>query len=311
MNERPMNSEKKLHLIYNSKSGRGQGPVLRELAERICKELNWEFIGYEIEDPKDIEQLMKKAVIAVKSQGGTLAAAGGDGTLRAAAQAINGEEIRFAAIPCGTFNLFARTHNVPEDHEQALRLAIQGETQAVRVAAINGEIFLINANLGLYAKAINDRKARTQRWGRHRIVAIISTMMSMIEGHRTLDVDLVIDGQSKRVRTPMIFIGNNALQLRNLSLSVAKEMKKDLLAVFTMKPVNTWGVIRILFRGLAKTLDREEALDSFSVDSLEIHARNKSYKVALDGEMLRLNAPFKVQALPEYLHLVKPKSPLT
>src|SRR5690606_14142951 len=102
----------------------------------------------------------------------------------------------------------------------------------------------------------------------------------------------------------MIFIGNNALQLRDLAMSVARCMKKDLLAVVMMKPITKLETLRIIFRGIFKTIENDERLESFCVDELTIYTRRKSHLIALDGEMIRVNSPLRVQALPEVLNLV-------
>ncbi len=293
-----------LHFVFNPQSGRGQGAEIFKKVQSLAESYSWQVQGHEISDPKLIEQVMKKAADAAFKDRGTLAAAGGDGTLRAAVQAIGGRDIRFAAVPGGTFNLFARTHNIPEDIDAALKLIFEGQTKSIRVGEINKQVFLINANLGLYAKAINERKAQTRRWGRHRIVAILSTIVSLLKGHPNMKARLCLDGKNHIMKTPMIFIGNNALQLKRFDLEAAEGMKEDRLAVFTMKPFHTWDMLRILFRGMAKTLDQDPSLESFNIETMSIEVHKKHSLVCLDGEMFRLAPPFEVRALPEHVLLV-------
>ena len=294
------------HLIANSRSGKGKGVTLADEAQILCDELGYMLIRYEIKDAKDFELQSRKAVAAAEKDGGVVIAAGGDGTIRGVAQEAFGRPIRFAAIPCGTFNFFARTHRIPEDPIEALRLALTAETRPVRLGQVNGHIFLINASLGMYAKSIREREKSTSRFGRNRLVVILSTLFSLVSSYLLLRVDLIIDKKLKTVKTPMIFIGNNALQLRNLSMDVAKCMKSDLLAVVMMKPVTKLETIRVLIRGIFKTLEDDEKLDSFCVEELVIHAHRKTEMVALDGEILRMTYPLRIQALPKILNLVLP-----
>jgi diacylglycerol kinase family enzyme len=297
--------ENTLHFAFNPKSGHGEGEKIQAIAQKLCAERSWRFVAHEIEDPKNIEIIMKRAADAAFVDGGILAAAGGDGTLRAAVQAIAQRDIRFAAIPGGTFNLFARTHSIPENPEDALKLIFEGTPRPIRIGQMNDQVFLINANLGLYAKAIHARKAHTRRWGRHRIVALLSTVTSLLKGHPNMHVRLQTPDHTATLKTPMIFIGNNVLQLENLNLDVAKGMQQDLLAVFVMKPFRTWDMIRILFRGLAKNIDQDPSIESFNVDSMEIQLRKKHATVSLDGEMFHMTSPFQVKALPKSLLLMK------
>ncbi|MBC7742533.1 MAG: NAD(+)/NADH kinase [Bdellovibrionaceae bacterium] len=300
---------RKVHLIANANSGNGVGATLSEMALKVCTELGFELVHHNIDDPKTLDALAEKTAQLALSDNGMIIAAGGDGTIRSVAEKVQGHPIRFGVIACGTFNFFARTHKLPDDNEQAFRLALLGEVQKVRLGEVNGRIFLINASLGLYAKSIRDREMRTKRWGRNRVVAIISTFMSLLQGHRLLNVTLTFEKIHKKVQTQMIFIGNNALQLRDLSMDVADCMKRDLLAVVLMKPLKTWGKLRVIFHGISSTIDNDKGLISFCVDDLLIETRRPMHIVALDGEMFQMKTPLVVRALPGVLNLVKVAPP--
>ena len=183
---------------------------------------------------------------------------------------------------------------------------LTGSPRPVRLGQVNGEVFLINASLGLYVKAIKERESNTSVFGRNRLVAVISTVRTMLSEHLALKVDLVTKGEIVTLKTPMIFIGNNALQLRNLALDVARCMKADLLAVVILKRVSKLETLRILFRGIFKTLENEKRMESFCVDELTIHTRKAYHTVALDGELFHMQAPLRVIAMPEILNLVLP-----
>lgn len=296
----------KAHLIINAKSGVGKGSTLIEEFERICEELNFELVEYVIHCPDELEHHSKIAVNRALGTDDVVIAAGGDGTIRSVAQVAYGKSIRFAVVPFGTFNFFARAHNIPEDHAAAFHLALTGLPRPVRLGLINGQVFLINASLGLYAKAIKEREHNTSRFGRYQLVVIISTIFSLFSKHPLLKVDLLIEDKLHTRYTPMIFIGNNALQLGNLALNVAHCMKRNLLAVVMMKPITKSKITRIILRGIFKTLEDEESVESFCADSLTIHTRQSSNMVALDGEIMKMNSPLNINALPGALNMVLP-----
>lgn len=299
--------DKTLHLIANTRSGKGFGAQLPEIGTRVCQEYNAKLITYEIPSPDELETQIDLAIEAASRDGGIVVAAGGDGTIRSVAQKAAGRPVKFGVVACGTFNFFARTHSIPEEPEQAFRVILTGETRPVRLGEVNGEIFLINASLGLYAKAIAEREKRTNKWGRARWVVIISTIFSLLSRHRLLQTELLTGDKQQSLRTPMIFIGNNALQLRDLAMGVARCMKEDLLAVVTMKPLSKLEILRVIFRGLFKTIEKEERLETFCVDSLTIHTRRPQITVALDGELFQMRSPLKVRSRPGVLDMVLPR----
>ena len=299
---------KRAHLIANPKSGLGQGGNLSDQAKTICNELGYELIEYVVSDPSQLEKKIEEAVKNAENETDVLIAAGGDGTIRSVAQMAQNSKVRLGIVPCGTFNFFARTHQIPEDHLLAFRLALEGTAQPVRLGKVNEHVFLNNASLGLYSRIIRDRENRTDRFGRNRLVVILSTFLTFFSKHFLLKVSIIIDEKVTSMYTPMIFIGNNTLQLRDLSLSVAGCMKQNYLAVVLMKPLRKLEIFRILWRGFFKTLDDEESLTNFCVDSMTIHTRKSSHSMALDGELIQVFSPLKIQSYPGILNLVKPKS---
>lgn len=301
-----MERKPQVHLLANKKSGHGRGAGLVTKAQKLCDELGLELIDYDLQSPSDLEKQSQLAIGKASAHQDLVIAAGGDGTIRSVAQAAHGKNLRFAVVPCGTFNFFARTHRIPEDIDEALLLALTGTTRPVRLGEVNGHIFLINASLGLYAKAIREREQRTRRFGRNRLVVIFSTIISLLSEHTLLKIELMVNDKLVSLRTPMIFIGNNALQLRGLAMDVAACMKQNKLAVVLLKPVTKKEALRIVGRGLIKTLDNEENLASFCVDEMTIFTNKPQHMMALDGEIFRFSSPLKVKALPGVLPLVCP-----
>lgn len=298
--------ESRVYLIANTRSGKGQGEQIPQMAQRVCDELGKQLVTY---SPIDEEQFKKQIQLAVNNaseDGGVVLAAGGDGTIRAVAEAAAQAGVRFGAIAIGTFNFFARTHKLSEDPEQAIRDALTGHSKNVRLGEINGHIFLINASVGLYGKSISEREKNTQRFGRNRMVATLSTLKSLLNSHRNLNATFETPRGSENRKTPMIFIGNNYLQLHNLNFDVAECMKKDMLAVVLFKPVHRTSILRILWHTLLRKIDTNDDVESFCMRAMTIHTQRKSHQVALDGELFHLEAPLEVKALPKALQLMVP-----
>jgi len=301
-----MSPIKTAHLIANPKSGKGLGAQLPAMAREIAERHGATLIHYDTSEGSDFDAQVNAAVVAAKMDGGVVIAAGGDGTIRSVAQKAAEKSAKFAAVPIGTFNFFARAHRISEDPEVALTNVFTGEFRPVRLGLLNKHYFLINASFGLYARSIEEREKTTKRWGRDRLVVIISTMRSLLRRHRLINVDLMQRGKTVSLNTASVFIGNNALQLRDLAMDVASCMGQNLLAVVVLKPVRKRDMLRIFWRGIAKTLPDENRLKSFCADSLSIRLPVKKIKVALDGEMFYVESPVRVSAVPNALMMAMP-----
>ena len=230
-------------------------------------------------------------------------------TVRTVAQALAGSPVALAVVPTGTFNFFARNHAIPEDLDGALEVALHGHCRAVDLGEVNGEVFLVNASFGLYARAIEERERNTRRFGRRRAVVIASTVLSLLRGHPTMEVELESAGVRQRVRTPMVFVGNNALQLKDVALDVAGCMREGRLAVVVLRPVGVWGMLRLTLNGLLRMLEQEDSLQTFCADSLLIRRRRWRMQVALDGELLRLATPLAFRTRRGAIRLMVPAPP--
>jgi diacylglycerol kinase family enzyme len=293
------------YLLANTKSGKGEGSDIPELAQKLCDEYGIQLINASAANSKEeFEADIKKAVASAKDDGGVVIAAGGDGTVRSVAQFALEAQVRFAAVPIGTFNFFARTHQIPENHEDALRLALTGQVKPVQVGVFNDLVFLNNASLGIYARSIKDREERTKIWGRNRMVVSISTGLSLFSRQKLLRADFETPQGAAHFDTPMIFLCNNDLQLEALSLPLNLCTEKGQLALVLMKPVTKLSIARILIRTFTGKLGEDQDLDSYCVKNLTISTARKSQDVALDAELYHLTSPFKVEVSAQKLQLI-------
>lgn len=117
-------------------------------------------------DPDEVESALREAGAAVRrfelddaeraagSGAERLVVAGGDGSVGPAAAAAAGAGVPLAVVPAGTANDFARRLGLPQDMEQAARLAARGErTRALELGRMDGRPFVNVASLGLPAPA--------------------------------------------------------------------------------------------------------------------------------------------------------------
>ncbi|TCK08756.1 diacylglycerol/lipid kinase family protein [Marinobacterium mangrovicola] len=285
-----------IHLVANAGSGQGAAARAGRQLEELCAERNIRFRRYLAKRPSDLPEMIGRAVKGARDDGGRVVAMGGDGTIRAVAEAVRETDIPLAVIPTGTFNFFARNLDIPETQTEAIELSVSGVIRAVSLGQVNGHTFIINASFGLYARLIRAREQHTRRFGRHRIVAILSTLFTLVRGFRTMDLDLSDEEQTRRVKSPMVFIGINALQLRGVDLDVEQCAARRQLGVVVMREMSHWALYRLTLRGLVRRLRDEQSLERFCADRLMIGPDRRKVSVVLDGERLRLRAPldFKI-----------------
>ena len=95
-----------------------------------------------------------------------LAVAGGDGSVGPAAELAGRLGLPLAVIPAGTANDFARAHELPQDPDEAARLAVLGERiRPLELGRLDGRPFVNVASAGLAPEAAKYASAHKPRLG--------------------------------------------------------------------------------------------------------------------------------------------------
>jgi diacylglycerol kinase family enzyme len=298
-----------LFVVFNRASGRGDrdavGPAVQaacEAAQRHCELLPVTRGG-------ELADVAGEAVRRAREVGGIVVAAGGDGTINGVAQAVLGSGCRFGVLPRGTFNYFARTHGIPTELDDALRVLLTEGAEPVQVGQVNGRVFLVNASLGLYAQSLEDREGWKQQFGRSRLVALASGVRTILRGHRSLRLSAEAPERSWTARTPTLFVGNNALQMEQVGLPQAQAIDTGRLAGVMLKPVGRWSLLALLARGAFGQLSQSDEVVHFPFRSLTVDVRaggTRRIKVATDGEVVRMTMPLRFEVAPHTLLLIRP-----
>lgn len=301
---------KPLFVVFNRASGRGDRDEVPRAIEAACAPSGRRFELFPVEAPGKLVETAREAVARAKQAGGIVVAAGGDGTINCVAQATLGSGCAFGLLPRGTFNYFARTHGIPQEIDQALEVLLNEAPQPVQVGLLNERVFLVNASLGLYPQLLEDREVWKQKIGRSRVVAFGAGVATILRGHRSLRLTIEREGAPRKVHTPTLFVGNNALQMEQVGLPEAQAIDEGCLAGVMLRPVGRLTLLWLLARGAFRKLGEADSVENFAFRRLTVRARalgRKRVKVATDGEVLDMRLPLTFTVAREPLLLIRPK----
>jgi diacylglycerol kinase family enzyme len=298
-------------IVINGSAGSAQGDARRNELEAalVAKGLPFEF--FSAASGGDMPACAAHAVRRAQEEHGLVAAVGGDGTINTVAQALQGAEAPLGVLPAGTFNYFARAHALPEDIADAVALWHDGLPQPVQAGWVNEQLFVVNASIGLYPKMLRAREEDNARLGRWRVVAAWAALRTVLRDNRSLHLDLDSDGQTERVRTPTLFVGNNALQLEQFGLPHAQALDNgSALAAVRVRPLGSWRLIGLALRGLMGSLGPAPEVSATLVRELRVAPRGRRARrplaVAFDGELRTMQPPLHFRVAPAALRLIKP-----
>jgi undecaprenyl-diphosphatase len=216
--------------------------------------------------------------------------AGGDGTLRTAAEVLVDSGIALLAVPAGTRNHFAKDFGI-SSLEDAGSAAHAGEERAIDVGLVNDRYFLNNSSIGAYPRMVERREKHEDRWPK-RIANVIAAWQQLRHGHR---LRVVVDDEP--FVAWLVFVGNGRYgeNLRDVTTREALDGNVlDLRIVHADQRLARLRLVASMLFGrlaLTPTVTRRECREV----TIAIPGRTQ-IPVALDGEVVQLTTPLRYES---------------
>ena len=303
-----------LQFVINAAAGSSDAEAKREVVEAALR------AGGRHGDllfcsPAELSGVAHQAATRAVATRTAVVAVGGDGTLNTVAQAAHAAGCAMGVVPQGTFNYFARTHGIPADPAEAVRLLLRSAPAPVQVAGINDRVFLVNASLGLYPDLLEDREAYKARFGRSRWVAFVAACATLLRAQRRLRLHIEMGGTVRDLQTLTLFVGNNRLQLRQLGAepedTLAGTPGDGSMAALVLRPIGTLSMLGLMLHGAMGRLGEAAGVERFEFEHLVVRPTlpqgRHGVKVAFDGEVTTMRAPLDFRVLAKPLYLLKPQ----
>ncbi|MDO6585666.1 diacylglycerol kinase family protein [Salipiger sp. 1_MG-2023] len=299
-----MSPNRKFCIFLNGRSGDQGEDERRARLTALCDAAG---VSATIVTPNGKQRLEDAAREAIRrSQADVIVAAGGDGTIAAVATAAHDAEIPMGVIPQGTFNYFARGLGIPEDAEAAIEVLAGGQLEQVALAEANGAVFLNNTSLGIYPLILQKRESIYARWGRSRIAAYWSVLLTLSGMRRPLRMTITVDGRDIHLRTPLIFVANSVFQLDRFNLDGVAALKRGEFALFTARNGSTLDLARTAFRLAGGAAQKGEDFDLVTGRDITLQTGRKRALVARDGEKSLMHTPIRIKMRERPLQVIVP-----
>ena len=226
-----------------------------------------------------------------------LVVGGGDGTLGSAASAVAGTDVVLGVLPLGTLNHFARDLGLSNDLGAALDIIAAGHVEQIDVASVNGRVFLNNSSIGIYPFLVNERTAEQKRLGVGKLAALGPALVRTLKASSWKRIRISI-GNGRSQKALCVFVGNNFYDLR--ALGHRRSLTSGELCVYIVKPQPRLGLALLPFKAALGLIDPVRDVELLRVQSLEVNARRRHLRIAMDGET--------IEAVPPLLYRIRPRS---
>jgi diacylglycerol kinase family enzyme len=256
-------------LVINPRSGDGE-----PTAEELLDEAQSRGIETHILGPND-----DPVKIARGAPDGPIGMAGGDGSLAAVAQVAIDRDLPFVVVPFGTRNHFARDIGLDRDDPIAALGAFEGRELRIDVGRVNGQLFLNNVSLGLYARLVHRRERHRRRRNAFARLRALGLLL-----RRPGSLGVTIEGEPAHAR--IVLVANNDYELDLFSVGERERIDEGKLHLYV---AHGW---------LPRTWE-EQSGTTFEIDS-----RAGRLHAALDGEPEELETPVEFAIEPGALRVL-------
>ncbi len=259
--------------------------------------------------------LTRRAVAAGAS---LVFAVGGDGTVRACAEALAGTGVPLAIVPLGTANLTARALGVPARADRAVDAGFDGQDRRIDLARLDGTgldgtgvdvtsrsgtegratRFAAMAGIGLDAavvEAADEQLKRRLGWVAYAVSGV--TRLSLPPRDFTVRLD---DAEPLRRRARCVVVANAGLLPGGFTLLPGARLDDGLLDVGILAPAGTWGWVRVAGRVLARGRRQDHSLERFQARRVQVSADVKLPR-QVDGEIVAPGQTLSVSVCPGVL----------
>jgi diacylglycerol kinase family enzyme len=270
-----------------------------------AEDRGWESWFGPASEAQDSLGLTRRALAAGAS---LMFVAGGDGTVRACAEALAGTGVPLAIVPLGTANLTARTLGVPARADRAVEAGFGGRDRTIDLghvtgtdgagaggAGASGTCFTAMAGIGLDAAVVaaaGERLKRRLGWTAY--AAAGARRLALPPREFTIRLD---DAEPLRRRARSVVVANAGLLPGGFILLPEARLDDGMLDVGILAPAGGWDWIRLAGRVLARGRRQDRALERLQARHVQVSA-DAVLPRQVDGEVVAPGRELTVSVCP-------------
>ncbi|MES2661659.1 MAG: diacylglycerol kinase family protein [Verrucomicrobiota bacterium] len=294
-------------IVINSRSGDG---IFQDIEQQARLRQVFADHGHQVDlsvvEPDQLESTLKEKA---RSAGEILIVGGGDGTITTAARLLHGSGKTLGVLPLGTFNLEARDLKLPLDPFEAAEKLLDAETIPIDLLKVNGEYCMCATVIGFYPALA---KARENFHGRSwwvKSLRIVREIATVAVASPALDLTITADGKTYHRRTRLTAFSPGGYEESVGLIPERKDLASGKLTAYVSEHLSRGQMLRAAFGYLTGNLLDMEKMTKIESSEITINVKRRtSIPTMIDGEILRISLPCRLEILPRALNVLRPKS---
>lgn len=247
----------------------------------------------------------KAAKKARKHGADVVVACGGDGTVRAAAQALVGTDTALAVLPVGTANLFASAMSIGNKPDEVADLIARGARRTIDTGRCNDLTFNVMAGAGFDAAMIDDADDHKERLG---MLSYLRASAKAAHERTPFDMSVEIDDEPVfEGAASCILVGNIGTLKGGLEAFPDSSPEDGVLdvAVLTASGLRDWA--NLLFSAVRHRQQLNGHAQLWTARRVTVKTKSE-HRFELDGGVKGTTDRLEFEVVPRSLHVCAPSA---
>ncbi|WP_338647449.1 diacylglycerol kinase family protein [Flavobacterium sp. KS-LB2] len=283
-------------LVVNPISGDVDKAELIDAATVFAAKENLNLIIYNTSGVSDIENIK---VLYKTYKPERIIVAGGDGTIKMVAEAMEAHDVIIGILPAGSANGLAVDLNLPSTIEENLEIAFHNDYIEMDMIAINGKKSIHLSDLGVNAEMIKNYENSSIRgkWG-----YAIQTFTTLIDLDAPFTAKITGDFDTIECTARMIVIANSQKYGTGVSINPNGVMDDGKFELVILKNLDLIVLGKIISGNMPVELEDVEII---STDKAVV-TTNVPVSFQIDGEYCGTETKLNIEILPKQLKVAIP-----
>lgn len=295
----------KTFAVINPVAGQREGQTVEEIVAARVRESEGDCEIYLTQEGDDVRQVVSEAV---QRGARVVLAAGGDGTISAAASALIDKDAALGIIPSGTWNSLARNLEIPLDIGQAVDLALgEHDIRVIDMLQVEDQFFTLNVSVGVASIVLkNVERDEIRRLGR--FTYLYRGTMQLL-GRPPFRLRVTTDGRKTTLRANELIVANcGVMGLKNLRLDPDIHMDDGKLNVCSIRAKTLLDYLALGFSMATGGQKKDPRVQCWEAGSEVRIESSERLPTQGDGELIG-HLPITVRLRPHAVHVIIPRKP--
>ncbi len=302
-------------VIINPKSGKKK---FRQQRKYLFQALKHAGIQFDYRITKFAGHAIKIARYFAEKEYKNFLILGGDGTMSEVINGIfsadieNTSSLKFALIPRGTGNDWARFWGLSADYKESIRVFLQGKIQPIDIGKVEYEMegskeshyFINSIGLGLDAAVVNLTHRLKEIFGSHSFMYTVA-LLGAVFTYKAHKVRIFSDEKTINNSMFTMNIANGCYSGGGMKQNPNALPYDGLLDVMLAKKPTLVDIVTALMKIFNGKLLEHRAIESFQTKSLLVQC-DKNALMEADGIIVNGASPFKISIILNAIQMIVP-----